>query len=333
MIICMEAIEIKLIELRKRIAKEGLLNKRPAYYIGKSLSTFAMFLVSITLFLYIKHPLIRILDAIFLAFIYVQFGLIGHDIAHNQVFRSQKICKWIGTLYWNLLLGASMSYWSKKHNSHHAHPNELGKDPDIDLPLIFSHSQKIPSNFILKKIQAYQAYYFFPLISLAYVSVVSASFFHLLEEMKQGAYRSYGEFFLFLIHYGLYFWLVFSSLGLLYAIIFITVHHLAGGLYMGTVFAPNHKGMPIVDKQMTNLSLQQIATSRNIRSNPFIDFWYGGLNYQIEHHLFPTMPRKNLKKARIFVKEFCKKHNINHHETGVLQSFAEILKGLKHLEA
>lgn len=76
------------------------------------------------------------------------------------------------------------------------------------------------------------------------------------------------------------------------ALVFVLIHKAATGMYLGLVFAPNHKGMLITehDNDMDFLH-RQVLTARNVYANPFVDAWYGGLNYQIEHHLFPSMPR------------------------------------------
>jgi len=78
---------------------------------------------------------------------------------------------------------------------------------------------------------------------------------------------------------------------------------------------------------------RQVLTSRNIHAHPWTDFWYGGLNYQIEHHLFPGMPRNRLKQAQPVIKSFCQAHAIPYHKTGVLRSFQEIFQHLHQIGA
>ncbi|MDP8950858.1 MAG: fatty acid desaturase, partial [Actinomycetota bacterium] len=78
---------------------------------------------------------------------------------------------------------------------------------------------------------------------------------------------------------------------------------------------------------------RQVLTSRNVTAHPLTDFWYGGLNYQIEHHLFPSMPRNKLREAQSIVKAFCREHAIAYHETSVLRSYREILQHLHEVGA
>jgi fatty acid desaturase len=105
-------------------------------------------------------------------------------------------------------------------------------------------------------------------------------------------------------------------------------------LYAGSVFAPNHKGMPVLERQAPLSFLErQVLTARNVRAHPLTDFWYGGLNYQIEHHLFPTLPRNQLGAAQTIVRAFCTTHHIAYHETGMIASYREILRHLHDVGA
>ena len=113
---------------------------------------------------------------------------------------------------------------------------------------------------------------------------------------------------------------------------FLVVHQAVFGVYLGKTFAPNHKGMPHPDGTEDFLR-RQVLTARNVKAHPFTDFWYGGLNYQIEHHLFPTIPRNKLGEAQTIVKAFCHARSIPYHETGLLQSYRELLQHLHQVSA
>jgi len=109
--------------------------------------------------------------------------------------------------------------------------------------------------------------------------------------------------------------------------------HLVLGVYMASVFAPNHKGMPLIRDRQLSFLQQQVVTSRNVRGGPVVDFLYGGLNYQIEHHLFPTMPRNNLAKAQGIVQEFCAEHGITYHTTSLFEGYRETFSHLHRVSA
>jgi fatty acid desaturase len=131
------------------------------------------------------------------------------------------------------------------------------------------------------------------------------------------------------LHFALYVGLLLLVMPAWQAGVFILVHQGVMGFYMGSVFAPNHKGMLIVEPGMQlDFLRQQVLTTRNIKPHPLTDFLYGGLNYQIEHHLFPNLPRNNLKAAKPIVQAFCAERGIAYYETGVLQSYAEVARYL-----
>jgi len=112
-------------------------------------------------------------------------------------------------------------------------------------------------------------------------------------------------------HFALYFGLLFSVLEPLLAMLFIGVHRGLFGMYMVSIFAPNHKAMPVLDRDsQLDFLHRQVLTSRNVIAHPITDFWYGGLNYQIEHHLFPSIPRNKLREVQAIVKGFCRAHSI-----------------------
>ena len=76
----------------------------------------------------------------------------------------------------------------------------------------------------------------------------------------------------------------------------------------------------------TDFLRRQVLTSRNVRGSWLVDFALGGLNYQIEHHLFPSMPRPNLRRSQAIVKEFCRQHGLTYCETTLWRSYAIALR-------
>ena len=125
---------------------------------------------------------------------------------------------------------------------------------------------------------------------------------------------------------------VFLLLPLGMAFAFIGVHFAVFGFYMGGAFAPNHTGMPIVDKKAKlDFFTKQVAMSRNISGGWLASLALGGRNYQIEHHLFPTMARPHLARVRSIVKDYCETHNVPYTETTLLQSYVTVIKYLNEV--
>jgi fatty acid desaturase len=183
------------------------------------------------------------------------------------------------------------------------------------------------ARFIVK----YQAYFFFPITCLLALSQRSRGVQFVLQ--KQGKHTA-AEALCMAIHFVLYFGLPIYFLSLWQAVLFVVIHQGLHGLYTASVVAANHKGMPVLDKDSRlNFLRRQMLTTRNVKAHPLTDFWYGGLNYQIEHHLFPKIPRNKLGEAQTIIKAFCHAHSIPYYETGLLQSYREILQHLHQVSA
>jgi fatty acid desaturase len=320
------------VELKRMIKQKGLLDKQPGYIVIKLVITLALFALSLVVLVMVANPWLQFLNAIFMAFLFVQIGFIGHDVGHRQSFPAAWKNDMIGLIVGNLLIGISRAWWVDKHNRHHAFSNQLELDPDIELPSIaFSESQALSKRGLLRFIVKYQVYFFFPMLTLVSVGLRVDSVLYLVA--KKANYLL-AESVLLALHFIWYFGLLYYALGFWGMLGFAVVHQALFGLYMGSVFAPNHKGMLTLEKdtQMDFLH-QQVLTSRNVVSHPFIDFWYGGLNYQIEHHLFPGLPRNKLRDAQKIIRPFCEKHQISYHETGFFESYQEILQYLGEVSA
>ena len=174
----------------------------------------------------------------------------------------------------------------------------------------------------------YQAYLFFPLLLLEGVNLHVASIQALT---RRAARRRYWERALITVHAAGYLTVVFLVLSPVKAVVFMIVQQGLFGLYLGCSFAPNHKGMPILaaDDQSDFLR-RQAVTSRNVRGGWLTDFALGGLNYQIEHHLFPSMPRPSLRRSQALIEAFCQQQGVPYCQSSLVGSYAQ---ALRHLNA
>src|SRR5581483_4634563 len=319
-------------ELKRRMKHRGLLNQQPLYYTYKILFTLGMLALSLSCLLIFKHSWFQLLNAVFLAFTFAQIGFIGHDLGHRQIFRSRRYFELGSFVIANLVLGWSWSWWIDKHNRHHAHPNDEDADPDIAIPMLaFTEQEARNKRGFLRFMVKYQAYLYLPLELLGWLTFLIFSIEFVVHKKTK---YPLAEGLLLIVHYLLYVTLLFSCLTFWQAILFFVIHRALFGLDLGSVAAPNHKGMLVSDKERPlDFLHQQILSSRNVRSHPITDFWYGGLNYQIEHHLFPTIPRNNLREAQQVVKAFCQEYDIPYHEAGFLQSYREIFQHLNQISA
>ncbi len=174
----------------------------------------------------------------------------------------------------------------------------------------------------------HQAWLFFPLLTLEAMNLHVSSVRALL---RPGARHRWLESALLGVHAAAYLALLLTTLTWQQAVLFAAVHQAVFGVLLGCSFAPGHKGMPILGpEQAADPLLRQVLTSRNVRGGLFIDFALGGLNYQIEHHLFPSMPRPNLRHAQVVVRRFCEARSVSYEETTAGASYA---RALRHLHA
>jgi fatty acid desaturase len=270
----------------------------------------------------------QMLVAVFLGIMFTQTGFIGHDAGHRQISGSRRIDSLIGRIHGNLLIGLSYGWWISKHNRHHAHPNQAGRDPDIGgRAIVLTAEQSRARRGIGIWLARRQAWLFFPMLLLEglnlHVAGVRAMTGHRATLVKVG------EAGLLLAHIAGYLAAVFLVLSPLQAVAFIAIHQGLFGVYLGSSFAPNHKGMVVfAEGDKVDFLRRQVLTSRNVRGSWLTDFTLGGLNYQIEHHLFPSMPRPNLRRAQAPVRAFCAEHGIPYTQTGLLASYALVLKHL-----
>ena len=251
----------------------------------------------------------------------------GHDAGHRQIFRTRRANDLVGLAHANLLVGISFGWWVPKHNAHHSNPTHEDLDPDIGIAaLAFTAAQARGKRGRARVIARSQAFLFFPLLLL------EAGHLHLasLTSIVRGRGRANAaEALLLLVHVAGYVTALLLVLTPVQAVAFALVQQGLFGLYLGCSFAPNHKGMPtLTEADELDFLRRQVLTSRNVRGSRFVDFLLGGLNYQIEHHLFPNMPRPNLRRAQPLVRAFCQEHGLPYTEASLFGSYAEALRHL-----
>jgi fatty acid desaturase len=308
-------------ELGRRINAAGLLQRQPAYYAVRLSLVAAALAGGWAAFFLIGASWWTLAVAVLLGVVFAQIALVAHDLAHRQVFRTNTPSRRAGLVAGNLAIGMSYGYWMDKHTKHHANPNHDDLDPDVGPGvLVWSREAAQGKGFLTK----YQAWFFFPLLTLLGLSLRRDSIRALVTGTVK---RRRAEALLLATHLIAYAAALLLVLTPLQALAFFVVHQAVFGVYLGLTFAPNHKGMPHPDGNEDFLR-KQVLTSRNVRGGWFVDTALGGLNYQIEHHLFPAMPTPNLRKAQPIVQQFCDEIGVSYEMTSLTDSYAQ---GLRHL--
>jgi fatty acid desaturase len=320
------------------VRSAGLLRRRRVAYglhISAILAAFAAVWIVVVL---LGNSWYQTITAVAMGITFTQVGFLGHDGGHQQVFASRRANDAFGRVLGNALIGLSYGWWIDKHNRHHANPNKEGHDPDIgDGVLVFTTSQVARrTGRFARAVTRRQAWLFFPLLTLEGLHLRVASIRSLLpraeRSMRGGRPRT--EVLLMCLHFAVYFTVLLLVMSPEKAAVFIAIHQGVFGLYMGCSFAPNHKGMRTIaaDEDLDYLK-RQVLTSRNVRGGFLTDLLLGGLNYQIEHHLFPSMPRATLPRAQGLIRSYCAEQNIDYHETSLLGSYCAALRHLNELGA
>ena len=314
-------------ELSRQVKEAGLLERRPGCYAWKIAVTVGLLAAGWTVFVVAGDSWWQLAVAAFLAVIFTQIAFLGHDAGHRQIFGSRRANYVLGILLGNLGIGLSYGWWVDKHNRHHAHPNTEDADPDIAVgALAFSQAQARASRGLARLVFRYQAYLFFPLLLLEAVNLHVASVRALT---RRAARRRSWERALITAHAVGYLTAVFLVLSPVRAVVFMIVQQGLFGLYLGCSFAPNHKGMPILNADdQCDFLRRQVLTSRNVRGGWLTDVALGGLNYQIEHHLFPSMPRPSLRRSQALIEAFCRQRGVPYCQSSLAGSYSQVLRHL-----
>jgi fatty acid desaturase len=292
-------------ELRRAVLDAGLLERSYAYYLWRGSLSYLILASGVALALIAPTSTATlILAAITIALGSVQVGLIGHDAGHLGVFKSRSANYALGSLCWSLSLGVSFYYWIERHNRHHAATNDAEADPDL--------------RWSMRRI-------YVPLLAFAF----RAEGWQYVGHELRGRRRATELLLLSASSLG---WLGPTALRGWWWIGVLFISQVLAGLYLALAIAPNHIGMPTSNASASLAFLErQLASSRNVSPNPMNDFLFGGLNYQIEHHLFPTMPRNHFARARALVKPFCAAHGYNYTEEGALAAYRSVYAELQRL--
>jgi fatty acid desaturase/predicted heme/steroid binding protein len=322
-------------DLRTQLLKMGVFKSDPIYYTFKVLSTLAILAASIMCTLS-ASMFYHIMGAIILGLFWQQSAWLAHDFLHHQVFKTRIYGDYMGLFIGNICQGFSINWWKAKHNVHHAVTNlhesstSAGDgDPDIDTMPILAWSNTMAAlgsnNPVARWMIKYQSYFYFPILLVARLSWAYQSCLSQIGSRSQ--YPTLEKMCLMIHYIGLL--TIMRTMPLINRWIYFFIAQTSCGLFLALVFGLGHNGMAVYSaKHRPDFWKLQVSATRNIRPNWFVNWFCGGLQYQIEHHLFPMIPRHNLHKARELVKTFCKEHGVTYHETNMMVGTLEVLNHL-----
>ena len=312
-------------ELAQTVRGLGLNNRTPRFYWALFAGLLVALAGALAGMVLLRDSWWQLLIALALAVIFTQFAFLGHEASHRQVLASGPANDRFGRILANVFVGISYQWWMSKHTRHHGNPNKVGRDPDIAPGVVsFTTEDAEESTGMRRWFTRRQGWLFFPLLAFVGLDLHQASIRSLF---ARGPVAGRGiELGMLAARFAVYFALVFWAMPLGLAFAFLGVQFAAFGVYMGASFAPNHIGMPIVPANSRLSFLDtQVLTSRNVSGGWFMTALMGGLNYQIEHHLFPSMPRPHLWKARQLVQEHCAEHGVPYTETNLARALGIVV--------
>lgn len=314
--------------LKALVKARGLLDPQPGYYAAVGALCAALFAAVVawiaatrsTPHVWLAAPLFAVASA--------QVTLLGHEAAHHAIARSRRVNDLLALLLINLLNGGNHRWWAGSHNEHHARSNERAHDPDIEYPFMaFSEAQAAHKAEVFAPLLARQ--HWLAPCAMCFVGV-TLRLYGLAHYARRGVRAL--DLAATAIFYGLYPTLLCGALGLGRGVAFMALHQALFGLYLGAVTSVNHWGMPMPEEgHGLDYLRHQASTSRNLRGGALADLWFGGLNQQIEHHLFPTMPRNRLREAAPIVRAFCEARAIPYHEVGMAEGYRELFGTLRRV--
>ncbi|KAH7729624.1 FAT-4 protein [Aphelenchoides avenae] len=303
--------------LRFEVRRRGMLDGDTPFFMQK----FAEAVLIICTAILLQYYEFYIVSALCMGLAWQQLGWMIHEYCHHQHFKSRFLNDVMSYIVGNLMQGFSSGGWKEQHNVHHAATNVIGRDGDLDLmpfwATVASDLKLLDGASWFLQLIPYQHLYWtlmLPFLRLSWllqsIIFVSKMDNHFYDIHRR---RARAEQVTLAIHWILVFVQLAYLPDMQTRLYYFLVSQLFGGFLLAHVVTYNHYSMdkfPHNTKILDNYPCLQLYTTRNMRPGPFVDWLWGGLNYQIEHHLFPTMPRNKLTEAMPLVKQFCKENNL-----------------------
>ena len=316
-------------ELKAEVRAAGLLERVPVRgtieMIATLLSMALVFYIAINWTALAFDPIWGAIGlGFFMTIIFTRAVFISHDVLHTQYFKNKSLSMKLSYPFSAFILSNSSSWWDFKHNvNHHTWCNVPEKDEDI-LAMDGAFAPKHKGNKAWLRASKYLV--FWGSMFFMYSAFIIQSYNFVIKRQK------WGELALMLIHWPLVWGTIFYFLPFESAIIVFLTLNFTLSPWLAFGFITNHLGCEVFEKEVGEkfswMELQ-MRTSRSLTGGAFIHWFYGGLNTQIEHHLFPKAPRFNLLKVQAMTRDFAKKHDIKYFETTPVQAYVQINDVLK----
>jgi fatty acid desaturase len=331
--------------IRSKLEEAGMFETRPEFYYKLFVWYAVLFAAALYFTLAFDCVLAHMTGAILLASFWQQLAFSGHDVGHNAITHNRATDLFWGTLVGNTFGGISLEWWKRSHNVHHIVCNSIENDPDIQhLPVMAVdsrmlgnywsnyHKKYFTTDAIARFLVSYQHYMFYPIMALARFNLYVQGYIVLLNFKVPCNYRmlEIGCLGIFFFWNGLllstlsswqemlcYLLVSHAASGLLH--VQITISHFAEDCYHGQAY----------NGEEDEWFKMQLKTTMNVDCPEWMDWFHGGLQFQIEHHLFPRIPRHNLRAVRDIIKPFAKKWGLHYEERSFIDANIKVVEQLR----
>ncbi|KAK2736772.1 hypothetical protein FQN57_000544 [Myotisia sp. PD_48] len=332
--------------LHEKIKQQGLFKCRYTEYYKELIRYSLIFMV----FLYLLNAKWYLTSSVVLGIFWQQIMFTAHDAGHRGITGNFITDTLIGAFVADFCCGLSIGWWKSSHNVHHLVTNMPEHDPDIqNVPLFSTSPTYIKSivssfyNFVFiwngaaDFMVQYQKYTYYPVMALARFNLYLLSWLHLVSPRAADlgtAWWTRPVEVVFMVCY----WIIFGY-GLVWRtlpnwpirIAFVLISHMITML-LHVQITLSHWGMPTADLgPMESFPQRQLRTTMDVDCPAWLDFLHGGLQFQAVHHLFPRIPRHNLRQAQALVREFCDKTKIKYQCYGFVEGNQVVLNRLEEI--
>lgn len=333
-------------KLLTKLKKKGAFEPDYWFYFTRAAIIMALF-SGCLYFLQFPTVLSTMASAFFLGMCWQQFAFTGHDLGHHVVTHDTKLDHFFGYTFGNIMQGISLAWWRHNHNTHHTVTNSVDYDPDIQhVPFLavsndffknmyskyYNRTMKFDS--VAKWFVSSQHFWFYPVMMLARFNLYAQSYIYILAGAGSHSKEKYYELGTLLIFALWLSYLLTFTASFGHGLLFLLVSHAVAGI-VHVQICINHFpmetfiGVPQRAYEDDGYIKSQLVTTTNIDCSPFMDFFHGGLQFQVEHHLFPHLTRSWLRYVQGEVKQICKKHDLPYYTRSFFGANWDVLKKLK----
>ena len=333
------------LELNKKLHELGMYRSSFLFYAWR----WTLFAGVVTTAIYLLRNYagnvgLTVLSAFMFAFTWHGLAFTAHDAGHNSVTTNRSFDYLIAIFLADFVGGLSIGWWKFNHNTHHIVTNDPEHDPDIQHLPFFAVGSRFFSGLystFYKRVMKFDAFakVFVSLQHFLYYPVLTFGRFNLYAHSIQYLFRTDKDdrpqfrVLELIAMSGFWFWygylIVYCTIPTLpLRLLFVYISHAATAI-LHLQITLSHFAMSVEQRENESFVEKAVRTTMDVECPEWFDWFHGGLQFQIEHHMFPRVPRCNFRRLQPMVKDFCEKHNLEYYSYGFIDGNMVVLGALK----